>query len=385
MEKYKKYIVGLVGLVLLVLFVIYFSEIIIWILVAAFIAMIGNPLVELFGKLRIKKFGLPKWLASLLTIFIIWFIVIMLFRLLVPLVIDQVSEFQAIDIETISEGLEKPIKNLDDFIQKTPILNQPEFSTEDYILDRISSIINFTSVGNFINDLGGTAWNLFLSLFSITFISFFFLKDKQLFDKGVLMMVPQRYELKTSKVLLSIRKLISRYLLGVILETFFMMILFTTGLVIIGVDFDLALLVGIISGVLNVIPYIGPWIGAIIGVILITTANIDLDFYVQILPMIFKILCIYAIAQLTDNILFQPLIYSKSVKAHPLEIFFVIIIAGSLYGVFGMMLAIPGYTVIRVILKEFLYQYKFIQQLTQNMNIEQVRNKAKDSDEKKDI
>lgn len=376
MEKYKKYIVGLVGLILLVLFVIYFSNIIMWILIAAFIAMIGNPLVELFGKIRIKKFGIPKWMASLLTILIIWFIVIMLFRLLVPLVIDQVSEFQAIDIETISEGLEKPIKNLDDFIQQTPILNQPEFSTEDFILDKISSIINFTSVGNFINDLGGTAWNVFLSLFSVTFISFFFLKDKQLFDKGVLMMVPQKYELKTSKVLLSIRKLISRYLLGVILETFFMMILFTSGLVIIGVDFDLALLVGIIGGVLNVIPYVGPWIGATIGVILITTANINLDFYSEILPLIVKILGVFAVAQLTDNIVFQPLIYSKSVKAHPLEIFFVIIIAGSLYGVLGMMLAIPGYTVIRVILKEFLFQYKFIQQLTQNMNTDTVKNKA---------
>jgi predicted PurR-regulated permease PerM len=317
----------------------------------------------------------------------------MLFRLLVPLVIDQVSEFQAIDIETISEGLEIPIKNLDDFIQKTPILNQPEFSTEDFVLDKISSIINFTSVGNFINDLGGTAWNLFLSLFSVTFISFFFLKDKQLFDKGVLMMVPQKYELKTSKVLLSIRKLTSRYLLGVILETFFMMILFTSGLVIIGVDFDLALLVGIIGGVLNVIPYIGPWIGATIGVILITTANINLDFYNEILPIILKILAVFAVAQITDNILFQPLIYSKSVKAHPLEIFFVIIIAGSLYGVLGMMLAIPGYTVIRVILKEFLSQYKFIHQLTQNMNTDTVKSKVKvkvkvkdeDEDDKADL
>ncbi|MDD3860978.1 MAG: AI-2E family transporter, partial [Bacteroidales bacterium] len=139
------------------------------------------------------------------------------------------------------------------------------------------------------------------------------------------------------------------------------------------------------GGVLNVIPYIGPWIGATIGVILITTANINLDFYSEILPLILKILAVFAISQLTDNIIFQPLIYSKSVKAHPLEIFFVIIIAGSLYGVLGMMLAIPGYTVIRVILKEFLFQYKFIQQLTQNMNTDTVKNKAKDKDDKTDL
>jgi len=105
MEKYRKYIVGLIGLILLGLFVIYFSNIIIWILIAAFVAMIGNPLVELIRKVRIGKIVTPKWAASLLTIASIYFIIIILIRLLVPLVIDQVEEFQAIDIETISEGL----------------------------------------------------------------------------------------------------------------------------------------------------------------------------------------------------------------------------------------------------------------------------------------
>lgn len=368
MEKYRKYIVGFVGLTLLVLFVVYFTNIIGWILIAAFVAALGNPLIELIRKIRIKKVVTPKWLAALLTIITMWFLVVMAFRLLVPLVIDQVSDFQAIDIETVSEGLEKPINDVDQFIQKTPVLNQPEFSTEDFVIEKITSIVNFGSVGTFVNDLGGTAANLFLSLFSITFISFFFLKDKHLFDKGVLMIVPNKYEEKTKKVLKSVRNLIARYLLGVILETLFMMTLFTIGLYLIGVDFHLALLVGMIGGVLNIIPYIGPWIGAAIGIILITTANISLDFNTEIIPLILKIIGVVIVAQLTDNILFQPLIYSKSVKAHPLEIFIVIIIAGSLYGVLGMMLAIPGYTVLRVIAREFFDEYKFVHSLTHNMD-----------------
>jgi len=368
MEKYRKYIVGFVGLTLLVLFVVYFTNIIGWILIAAFVAALGNPLIELIRKIRIKKVVTPKWLAALLTIITMWFLVVMAFRLLVPLVIDQVSDFQAIDIETVSEGLEKPINDVDQFIQKTPVLNQPEFSTEDFVIEKITSIVNFGSVGTFVNDLGGTAANLFLSLFSITFISFFFLKDKHLFDKGVLMIVPNKYEEKTKKVLKYVRNLIARYLLGVILETLFMMTLFTIGLYLIGVDFHLALLVGMIGGVLNIIPYIGPWIGAAIGIILITTANISLDFNTEIIPLILKIIGVVIVAQLTDNILFQPLIYSKSVKAHPLEIFIVIIIAGSLYGVLGMMLAIPGYTVLRVIAREFFDEYKFVHSLTHNMD-----------------
>ena len=369
MEKYKKYIVGLIGLTLIALFVIYFTHILGWILIAAFVAAIGNPLVVFIRKFKIGKFVAPKWSAALITIVVMWLVVIFAIKLLVPLVIDQVSDFQAVDIETVSEGLEKPIQNMDEFIQQTPILNQPEFSTENFILEKVTSIVNFGSVGNIINDLGGTAMSLFLSLFSITFISFFFLKDKHLFDHGVLMLVPDKYEGKTQKVLKSVRSLIARYLMGVVLETVFMMALFTLGLYLIGVNFELALLVGMIGGALNVIPYIGPWIGASIGIILITTANINLDFYNEIMPMIFKILGVFAVAQLTDNVIFQPLIYSKSVKAHPLEIFFVIIIAGSLYGVLGMMLAIPTYTVLRVIAKEFLDQYKFVHELTHNMDV----------------
>lgn len=383
MEKYRKYIVGLIGLILLSLFVFYFTNVITWILIAAFVAMLGNPIVEFIRKFHLGKFRIPTWVASMITIVLMYFVIFVGIRLLFPLIMNQVNEFQAIDIETVSEGLEKPIKSIDDFIQRTPIINQPEFSTENYVIKKITSIINFTTVGKFVNDLGGTAINLFMSLFVITFTSFFFLKDKDLFDKGVLMLVPTKYEEKTRNVLASIRKLIARYLFGMILETTLMVVFYTLGLYLIGLEFSLALLIGLICGILNIIPYIGPWIGAAIGLILFITANLQLDFSAQVVPMITKILVVIGVTKLVDDSVFQPFIYSKSVKAHPLEIFFVIIVAGHIYGVLGMMLAIPGYTVIRVIAKEFLYQYKFIQQLTQGLNTEE-KEKVKDIEIDKD-
>jgi len=156
-------------------------------------------------------------------------------------------------------------------------------------------------------------------------------------------------------------------------------------LYLIGLKFSLALLIGLIVGILNLIPYIGPWIGAAIGLLLYITANIQLDFNAEIVPMVVKVLAVIGVVKLVDDSVLQPFIYSKSVKAHPLEIFLVIIVAGHMYGVLGMMLAIPGYTVLRVILKEFLYQYKFIQQLTQNMTTEKVKKIQKEADEKTDI
>jgi predicted PurR-regulated permease PerM len=373
MEKYKKYIVGLIGLTLLVLFVIYLTEVIVWILISAFIAMLGNPIVEFIRRFKLRKLQVPTWMASLITLSLMYFTIFMVIKLVSPLVVYQLTEFQSIDIEAVSEGLEKPIKSIDDFIHKTPIINQPQFSTEDYVIERVSSVINFSSIGTFVNDLGGTAVNLLMSVFVITFTSFFFLKDKDLFDKGVLMIVPVKYEERTKNVLAAIRKLIARYLFGIILETALMIFFFTLGLYLIGVKFNLALLIGLIAGILNVIPYIGPWIGAAIGILLFVTANLQLDFSAEIVPMLIKILVVIGVTKLIDDTVFQPVIYSKSVKAHPLEIFFVIIVAGSLYGILGMMLAIPGYTVIRVIAKEFLYQYKFIQHLTHNMTTAEER------------
>jgi predicted PurR-regulated permease PerM len=71
--------------------------------------------------------------------------------------------------------------------------------------------------------------------------------------------------------------------------------------------------------------------------------------------------------QMTDNFVLQPFIYSNSVKAHPLEIFIIILIAAKLGGITGMIIAIPAYTVIRVVAKEFLNQFKIVQKLTNSM------------------
>jgi predicted PurR-regulated permease PerM len=128
-----------------------------------------------------------------------------------------------------------------------------------------------------------------------------------------------------------------------------------------------AFLIGFLAGIINVIPYIGPIIGATFGVIIGITTNLDLDFYSQIIPLSFKIISVFAIMQIIDNFIFQPLIFSNSVKAHPLEIFIVVLSAGTLWGITAMLVAIPFYTILRVMAKEFLSDFKFVQKLTKNI------------------
>lgn len=98
-----------------------------------------------------------------------------------------------------------------------------------------------------------------------------------------------------------------------------------------------------------------------------TLGALELDFYGGILPLVVKVLIIFVVVQLIDNFVFQPLIYSSSVKAHPLEIFLVILAAGSLFGIGGMVLAIPTYTVFRVIAKEFFDQFKVVRSITRSI------------------
>jgi predicted PurR-regulated permease PerM len=161
------------------------------------------------------------------------------------------------------------------------------------------------------------------------------------------------------------KRLLTRYFIGILFDMLFVAALTTISLSLLGVRN--ALLIGMFAGLVNVIPYVGPLIGATFGILIGVTSNIGLDFHTQLLPLIYKIATSFLIIQLLDAMVFQPLVISNIVKAHPLEIFIVILIAGSLAGIGGMIVAIPVYTILRIIAKEFLNNFKIIQKLTSKL------------------
>ena len=97
------------------------------------------------------------------------------------------------------------------------------------------------------------------------------------------------------------------------------------------------------------------------------SSNLGLDFHTEILPTTIWVMLGYIFAQLIDNFFSQPFIFSNSVKSHPLEIFLIIVMSGILFGVTGMIVAIPTYTAIKVILKAFLSENKIVKSLTKNL------------------
>ena len=118
------------------------------------------------------------------------------------------------------------------------------------------------------------------------------------------------------------------------------------------------------SGLLNVIPYLGPLMGAILGMVLAALSELSFGSYDMMFSSIFYVAIVFLGANIIDNTVLQPQIYSKSVKAHPVEIFLAIIIGGKLAGVVGMIFAIPTYTIIKVIIKQFNSRINIVDFLT---------------------
>jgi predicted PurR-regulated permease PerM len=207
--------------------------------------------------------------------------------------------------------------------------------------------------------------NLFIGIFSIVFVSFFFLKDQSLFHNMLMAFVPKHYEEQAKNIISNSQKLLTRYFVGLLIEVVSMIILLSTAMWILGVKN--AILLGFLGGLLNIIPYLGPLIGATLASILAYTAALSGGFSPDLIWIPIKVIIAFSACNLFDNFVIQPIVYSKSVKAHPLEIFLVIMMAGSIAGVIGMILAIPVYTLLRIIAKEFFKHSKFVTKLTQRM------------------
>ena len=194
------------------------------------------------------------------------------------------------------------------------------------------------------------------------FITFFFLKEQRLFGDFVVAIAPNEYEDEVRHGLDNITRLLTRYFAGILIQITIITLFVSVSLGLLGVTN--ALLIGFFAAIINVIPYLGPIIGATFGAFITVSSNLNLDFYTQMLPLLVKVFAVFGAMQMLDNFILQPYIFSNSVLAHPLEIFIIILMGAKINGIIGMVLAIPVYTVLRVIARVFLSEFKIVQKLT---------------------
>ncbi len=356
------------GILLLLAAIWYFRNIVVYILVSGVLSIMGRPLVDLFCRIRIWKWKFPRALSALLTLIIIWGAILLFFYIFVPLVTKQINYFSTIDSEKIVRLIEGPIEKIEKiFISLNPSISD-KLLLKEYVGSKVTDVLSIEMIQNLMGSIPGILGNMVIAIFSITFVTFFFLKDQHLFFESILMWIPDKYVDNVTRALNSIKNLLTRYFIGIVIQSTCIMILITIGMTIIGIEFQQALVMGLILGILNVIPYVGPWLGLFVAIIMGVASHINQDFNTVVVPLVYYMVIVEAITHLIDNVVFQPVIFSNSVKAHPLEIFVVVLAAGFAAGVPGMILGIPAYTVLRVFAREFFYGFKAVQKITSSLS-----------------
>ena len=357
----------LAGLVLLGFMVWRFSHIVAYILIASVLALIARPLVKLMGRIRIGKWRIPLSLRAMFTLLVIWIVFFTFFRLLIPLVASEAQELSKVETALIIEEFEKPIERLELLLSELNLDLGERISLRDELQERIASVLDAGLITDLLGSIASILGNAALAFFAISFLTFFLLKEDRLISDYLVTLFPKDKEKEFRHALESVKHLLRRYFVGIVLQSFGILTLITLGMTIVGVGFRMGIVIGLVAAVLNIIPYLGPWIGAVLGIVLGVASHLHLDLATQLLPLMGYMTLVFAITQLTDNMVFQPVIFGSSVYAHPIEIFIVIIMAGSLAGIVGMILAIPTYTVIRVFAKEFFNNFRVVQKLTEKI------------------
>ncbi|MDX6182656.1 AI-2E family transporter [Flavobacterium sp. Fl-77] len=346
--------------ILIIVAILYFlyeiQTVIVYLVISLILCLIANPLI-LFLKNKLKFSN--SWAATT-TLIIFILTMIGFFLLFVPLIISQANNLSLLDTDSLQKQLMATGRAIETYFN-IQHLDLNEVLRES----KITSKLDFSYFTGFINSIMGFMANMGMGLVSIFFITFFFIKDQEVFKAGAKKILPDNNEDKILNSILKINHLLTRYFIGLLLQLTVVFILYLIVLIIFGNKN--AFVIAFLCAILNIIPYIGPIIGTILAGILTMISLIGSDFQSEILPHTIYVVIGFLIVQAIDNNISQPIISSKSVNSHPLEIFLITIISGITFGIVGMIIAVPVYTMLKVILKEFFPDNKIVSVLTERI------------------
>lgn len=367
-ERLAKSILAAAGIAIIAALCWYFRSVLAYILVAVVISLIAKPLMTLLQKISIKGRKAPDWLLAAFSLVAVMGVLASVITMTVPIVSGIVKDISMLNIENSVRGIAVPLAEFNDFLRTSfPQLGE-NFRIEVTVFNEIQKMFDVSVFSSVIGSAASFLTSLGIALFSVIFIGFFFIKDDGLFTKIVCALVPDKHEETTEKAISDIGHLLSRYFIGILLEIAGVALVNFLGLLLVArLGFNAAIGIAALTGIFNVIPYVGPLLGGALGTVLglllkYTSASpigLDVNFWVFTAILV----AIFCFTQLIDNFVYQPLIYSTSIKSTPLEIFIVLLIVGHIGGPLAMIIAIPCYTVVRVIAFRFFGHIKAIRRL----------------------
>ena len=343
-------IVLLIGLYQVVLSI---KSVLSYILIAAVVSLVGRPIAQLLKRI---KFG--NTLSSVTTIAILMTTFFGIVSLLLPVIFEQAKNLSLLNVNAFEATATKLMNELSIYLLDYGV------DLQSWV-DRSLAEVDYSFLPDAINTVLNGLSGFTIGVFSVIFISFFFLRDSGLLERMVMVFVADKNIKRVEKSIFSIKNLLSRYFIGLLVQITVLFIVYTLVLLIFGIPN--AVTIAFVCALLNIIPFLGPIIGTVLIVFLTMTSNLDASFASVTLPKTIYVLIGFTIGQLIDNFLTQPYVFSTSVKSHPLEIFIIILVGGLLFGPLGMIIAVPLYTALKVIFKEFYAHNKIVKALTKNI------------------
>ncbi|RUA10660.1 MAG: AI-2E family transporter [Flavobacteriia bacterium] len=345
----------LAGIALFLFFLYEIQSVLVYLAIAAVLSLIARPIMTFLK----EKLKLPNLLAVIITMSLFILAIFGIISMFIPLIVQQGYNISLLNTSELHNNIKALLTQINQY-----------FSTRGIDITNLIKDIDLASnlkiIPSFLNAILSTAGSISMGLFSVLFILFFFLKDKDLLHQFFLAITPDGKEQRLMNSLNKINKLLSRYFIGLIIQ---IAILFTIySIILLASGIESALVIAFLAAILNIIPYVGPLIGGILMLTLTMTSNLEYDFQTVILPTTLWVFVGYIVAQMIDNFFSQPIIFSKSVKSHPLEIFLIIIIGGLTFGIAGMIIAVPTYTALKVIFNEYYSDNQVVKQLTKYFN-----------------
>ena len=329
------------------------QTVIYYLLIAAVVSLIGRPIVQLLKRI---KFG--NTFSSVSTIVILMTTFFGIVSLLLPVIFEQAKNLSLLNVNAFEATATKLMNELSIYLREYGI------DLQSWV-DRSLAEVDYSFLPDAINTVLNGLSGFTIGVFSVIFISFFFLRDSGLLERMVMVFVADKNVKRVEKSILSIKNLLSRYFIGLLVQITVLFIIYTLVLLIFGIPN--AVTIALVCALLNIIPYLGPIIGTVLIIFLTMTSNLDASFASVTLPKTIYVFIGFTVGQLIDNFLTQPYVFSTSVKSHPLEIFIIILIGGLLFGPLGMIIAVPSYTALKVIFKEFYAHNKIVKALTKNI------------------
>lgn len=314
------------------------------VLISGFLFYVLNPLVNLLIKVRWKKFRISRGLAS--------FIVLLLMLAVLGLALYYIVPEMAYQIEQLAKNLPHYVSQVQNYLTRTftgkklpdwsrnidlqSYLNKAQSSASQLLKKTVLSMTQ--GFGTFVGMITSVA----VTLVTVPFMLFYMMKDGPKLLPAIKKNLPEKTAERVGDLLEKMSHTISKYISGQVIECLFVGTFSAIGYALVGIRY--ALLIGIFAGITNIIPYLGPYIGLIPALMLAAPMG---------LKGIFWVIVVCIVVQQVDGNLVYPNVIGKSLDIHPLTIIVLLLVAGNLAGLLGMILGVPLYAIVKTVFQYF--------------------------------